>query len=269
MRVNRRDFLGVLASGVAASAILPATQAHANSRKGAGHNIKVVAFDAFPVFDPRPVFARAEALFPGKGTELANAWRTRQFEYTWLRTLGGKYQDFWSVTGDALDYAARQLGLGLGSAARKQLMEGYLELKAWPDAPVVLEQLGNSGLRLVFLSNFTSKMLDAAAHNSGLAGLFEPHLSTDRVGAFKPSPRAYQMALDTFGVSREEILFVASAAWDAAGATWFGFPCAWINRMGLPPEELGASPGLTAADLSGLPDFIKGFSDVTLKDARL
>src|SRR5450756_1031006 len=42
-----------------------------------------VVFDGFPIFDLRPVGAKAEVLFPGKGAALTAAWRTRQFEYQW------------------------------------------------------------------------------------------------------------------------------------------------------------------------------------------
>ena len=57
-------------------------------------------------------------------------------------------------------------------------------------------------------------MLDAAVRNSGLEGILEPHLTTDRVNAFKPDPRAYQMGIDAFGLRREEITFAAFGGWD-------------------------------------------------------
>lgn len=51
---------------------------------------------------------------------------------------------------------------------------------------------------MAFLTNFTVDMIIRNLAGTELSGFFEDHLTTDRVGAFKPSPRAYQMALDYF-----------------------------------------------------------------------
>ena len=107
---------------------------------------------------------------------------------------------------------------------------------------------------MAFLSNLTDAMLDAAVRNSGLEGFFEPHLSTDRVRAFKPDPRAYHMGLDAFKLKKQEIAFAAFAGWDAAGAKWFGYPTFWVNRLNTPVEELSAVPDGVG---SGLPDLVK------------
>jgi 2-haloacid dehalogenase len=247
MSTDRRTFLkGSLAVAALARA--------GRSRAGNPRAIKAVAFDGFPIIDPRPVAVRAEALFPGKGDALMNAWRTRQFEYTWLRTLSDAYVDFWQVTRDALVFATASLNLPLNATTRDTLMQAYLELKAWDDARPALERLRRAGVRMAFLSNFTASMLDAAVRNSGLQGFFEPHLSTDRVRAFKPHPRAYQMGLDAFGANREQVVFCASAGWDAAGASQFGYPTFWVNRSQQPAEELGAKAdgvGASMADLAG------------------
>jgi 2-haloacid dehalogenase len=250
--MNRRGFLAFTAGTAATAALAPRLLAARPSK------IKAVAFDGFPIIDPRPVAARAEALFPGRGAELTNAWRTRQFEHAWLRTLGRRYADFWTTTDEALVSAAAALKLELTPEKRDQLMHAWLELRAWPDAPAALAALKAAGVRMAFLSNLTPRMLDAPLANAGLQAYFEPHLSTDRVRAFKPDPRAYQMGLDAFKLRREEILFVASAAWDVAGAKWFGYPTVWVNRMAAPPEGLGAAPDAEVADLSSLAGLVQG-----------
>jgi 2-haloacid dehalogenase len=253
MSGHRRDFFHLVAGGVAAATIVaPAIKAQA---LGPG-KIRAIAFDGFPIIDPRPVFAKAEEMFPGKGGELSNAWRTRQFEYTWLRTMSRSYVDFWHVTEQALVFAARLAKLELSGAQRDELMASYLGLKAWPDAAPALEKLKNAGIRMAFLSNFTAEMLDAAVRNSGLQGIFEAHLSTDRVKAFKPEPRAYQMGVDAFGMAKEEIVFAAFAGWDAAGAKSFGYPTFWVNRANAPLEELGVVPDGIGAGLQDLVAFI-------------
>jgi 2-haloacid dehalogenase len=186
---------------------------------------------------------------------LGKAWRTRQFEYTWLRTTAGHYADFWQVTEDALRFAARELQLDLDSRTRAQLMNAYLKLRAWPDVSDALKSLKAAGVRLGFLSNFTHAMLKAGIKNSNLEGLFEHVLSTDEVKQFKPAPRAYQMAVDAFGLERKAILFAAFAGWDVAGAKWFGFPTVWVNRLNSPAEELSAAPDLVCLDLKDLVAF--------------
>jgi len=226
------------------------------AQPGAAPRFKAIAFDAFPIFDPRPVVARAESLFPGRGAELSNVWRTRQFEYQWLRALAGHYVDFWRATEDALKFAAKLLDLELTAGKRDALLGAYLDLKPWPDAPQALASLKAAGIRLAFLSNMTPTMLKRGIGNAGLDGTFEHVLSTDRLGTYKPDPRAYRMATDAFELEPAEILFVAFAGWDAAGAKWFGYPTFWVNRLALPTEELTVSPHATGRDLAALMSFV-------------
>ena len=244
MILNRRDFLGGLAvqAGVSLAAGPKA--------------IRAIAFDAFPIFDPRPVFALAEELYPGRGAELSNLWRTRQFEYAWLRTLSRNYADFRQVTGDALVFAAKSLRVDLTPSNRSALLDAYLKLRCWPDVPDVLRSLKSAGMRLAFLSNLTPTMLQAGIRNSQLEGIFDHVLSTDAVKAYKPDPRAYQMGVDAFGLRREQILFAAFAGWDAAGAKSFGYPTFWVNRQNQPAEELGVTVDGTGGTLTDMATFL-------------
>lgn len=253
MSLTRREFLTYASAGIAAGVLVSTPLAYAAS----GSKIKAIAFDAFPILDPRPIFALAEQLFPGKGTELSNAWRTRQFEYQWLRALSGQYADFWQATEDSLVFASELIKLELTSDKRKQLMEAYLGLKAWPDAQAALESLKSAGMHLAFLSNATPKILDAGIKNSGFDGVFEHVLSTDKIRTYKPDPRAYQLAIDAFKLKKEEILFVAFAGWDAAGAKSFGYTTFWVNRLNLPAEQLGISPDAVGKNLHDLVSFVK------------
>ena len=254
LRLHRREL--VAGTAAMAASLRPVTSAGADIRPVLG--FKAIAFDGFPIIDPRPVAIRAEEVFPGHGARLIDAWRTRQFEYTWLRTLSRRYADFWQVTEEALVFAANSMKLDLTAAKRAQLMQTFLELKTWPDAAPALRALKAKGIRMAFLANFTTTMLDASIRNAGLDGVLEPHLSTDRVGVYKPDPRAYQMALGAFGMAREEIVFAASAGWDAAGAKAFGYPTYWVNRANLPAEELGATADGTGSGLADLVKFVTG-----------
>jgi len=252
MAIDRRRFLDLSAASIVASALPPV-----RLPVRVGPRFRAVAFDGFAVFDPRPIASLADALFPGKGGELMSAWRSRQFEYQWLRALGGRYEDFWRTTEESLVFAAAQARLELTKANRERLMGAYLELTAWPDAREALLALHGAGVRLAFLSNMTEKMLESGIRNAGLDRLFEHVLSTDAIRSYKPDPRAYQMAVDRFGLRKEEILYVAFAGWDAAGARWFGYTTLWTNRLGLPAEELAAIPDETRRDLADLPVLVR------------
>lgn len=253
MPLHRREFLKLVATGIATGFLLSTPLARAT----AGAKLKAIAFDAFTIFDPRPVFLLTERLFPGRGAELSNIWRTRQFEYQWLRALSGRYTDFWQATEDALVFSCEMLKLDLTPNKRKQLMDAYLGLKAWPDVPPALQSLKGEGIRLAILSNATSKILDAGIKNSGFDGVFEHVLSTDKIKTYKPDPRTYQMAIDAFKLKREEILFVPFAGWDEAGAKSFGYPTFWINRLNLPVEKLGVVPDASGQNLTDLLSFVK------------
>ena len=186
--MDRREFV-TLAAASFASGLLSSFSGNV-SPKATDLKIRAIVFDAFPIFDPRPVSVLAEHLFPGKGAALSEEWRIRQFEYTWLRVATRHYADFWQVTQDALAFVANKLKLELSVDKRDALMHEYLKLPAWPDVPPALEMLKKLGLRLAFLSNLTPRMLASNIGNAGLDGLFEQVLSTDRAKTYKPDPDA-------------------------------------------------------------------------------
>jgi 2-haloacid dehalogenase len=230
--------------------------AHAES--AAVPRFKAIAFDYFVLFNPDSIVTEAERLFPGKGRELTNLWRTRQFEYGWLRSITDRYVDFYAVTEDALVYATNALKLELAPASKRRLLEAYLHLTPWPDTADALRQLRSSGLRIITIANFSPTMLRANAENAGLIGLFDLLLSTDANHTYKPDPRAYQLGMDRLGLAKHEILFAAFGGWDAAGAKSFGYPTFWVNRFNQPVEELGIRPDQTSTDMGGLLEFVLG-----------
>jgi 2-haloacid dehalogenase len=176
---TRRAFLGAVVAATAAGAG-PCWLAHAT----AAQPIKALAIDGFVVFDPRPIAAVAERLVPGKGADLVATWRTRQFEYTWLRTAMHRYADFWAVTEEALVFAANAARVDLSALQRARLMDAYLHLGAYPDVRPALTALRVTGLRLAILTNLSPRMLEAAVASAGLADLFEHRLSTDAVRTY-------------------------------------------------------------------------------------
>ncbi|MBL0937634.1 MAG: haloacid dehalogenase type II [Gemmatimonadaceae bacterium] len=247
--MHRRSFLATSSLAVG-SLVLPSL------RIPAAAGIRAVLFDAFPIFDPRPVARLASSLFPQEGPALVAAWRTRQFEYTWLRTAGHRYRDFWSTTADALKAAARSLNVDMSQAQFDQLLNTYLHLPLWPDVAPTLAALKGAGIRTGFLTNFTPTMLSSNIATNGLGGSFDYLLSTDPVRAFKPAPAAYQLGLEATGLRAAEVAFVAFAGWDAVGAKWFGYPTVWLNRLDSPSEELEATPDAVGTDLATLRTFL-------------
>jgi 2-haloacid dehalogenase len=213
--------------------------------------IKALVFDAYgTLFDVHSVVTLCDSLFPGRGTPLSQLWRAKQLEYTWLRSLMGRYADFTVVTQEALEYACKVLHLKLDAAKSGQLMAAYDNLALYPDARDALA--GLPGLKLAILSNGSPAMLGPLVKNAGLDRTFTAVISVDKVKVFKPDPRVYQLAPDRLGVTTEEIGFVSSNYWDAAGAGNFGFKVFWINRAGAQPDVLGAGPDTVLAKLTEL-----------------
>jgi len=208
---------------------------------------KAFIFDAYgTLFDVHSVVEAGRAL-ASDPQALSLLWRQKQLEYTWLRTLMGRYEDFWAVTEAALRFALGRLGIAAGDEAVARLMEAYLSLATFPDVAGALA--GLAGTPLGILSNGSPRMLDAAVRSSGLAGTFRHVLSVDAVKAYKPSPTVYELGPRAFGVPAGHILFVSSNAWDVAGAKAFGYRTCWCNRLAAPMDGLGVSPDLEVRTL--------------------
>jgi 2-haloacid dehalogenase len=252
MQFDRRAFVAGSIGAVLAGTGVTATATHAQTRRP----IRAILFDAFAIFDPRPVLAVAERVYHEKAAMLVQAWLTRQFEYQWLRALGDRYVDFWQSTEDSLAFAARQVGLTLTPEKQIQLMAPYADLVVWPDVMEALPTFEHRGVTLGVLSNMTGSMLESGLAKAELRGLFSHVLSTDTVRSYKPARPAYQLGVNTLGLERSEILFVAFAGWDVAGAVWFGYPTYWLNRLGSAAEELDALPLETGTDLHSLFAFL-------------
>ena len=215
--------------------------------------IRACVFDAYgTVFD----FASAAGGCPDipeeKRSELTALWRDKQLQYTWLRTLQGRYADFSQVTGDALDFTLDSLGINT-PGLRGRLMELYLTLSAFPEVRQTLRTLREAGFVTAILSNGTPSMLAAAVRGAGLDGLFDAVLSADAVGVYKTDPRVYQYALAQLGVTAAQVSFQSSNAWDAFAASAFGMRVVWCNRYGQRRERLPGSPDHEVRSLAELP----------------
>ncbi|HZR03382.1 MAG TPA: haloacid dehalogenase type II [Burkholderiales bacterium] len=214
-------------------------------------SVQAVIFDAYgTLFDVHSVRARCEALFAGQGANLTQMWRTKQLEYTWLRSLMGRYEDFEVITRAALRYATQALKLDCSNETANALMEGYRHLSPYPEVRPMLSAL--AGKKLSILSNGAPDMLHALVENNRLEDAFESVLSVHELRVYKPHPAVYQFGVDRLAVSKEEIAFVSSNYWDVAGATAFGLRTYWINRTGSVADELGVHPFRELRSLAAL-----------------
>src|SRR6266446_4043875 len=212
-------------------------------------DLRALVFDAYgTLFDVHSVARRCESFWPGKGAALSQAWRAKQLEYTWLRSLMRRYRPFSEVTLEALAYACASLGLPLNEKQSKALMGEYLMLAAYPDVRNFLE-----GLKIekrAILSNGSPDMLGPLVKHSRLR--FDAVLSVDDVKTYKPAPAVYELAVETLKIPKERIGFVSSNCWDALGAKSFGFRVYWINRLGAPVDRLGFTTDKTIKSLLDL-----------------
>ena len=213
--------------------------------------IRGFIFDAYgTLFDIHSVIEAGRAV-TGDPMALSLLWRQKQLEYTWLRALMGRYEDFWAVTESALRFALRKLDLTATDARIRALMEAYLSLASFPEVKSALERI--QGRPVAILSNGSPKMLEAAVRSSGLGGLVQHVVSVDAVRTYKPAPAVYALGSGATGLPAAGTLFVSSNAWDVAGAKAFGYQVCWCNRSKAPAEELGLTPDYVVERLDQIP----------------
>jgi len=219
-------------------------------------NIKACVFDAYgTLFDVHSAVGKYYERLGDVADQVSALWRTKQLEYTWLRSLMKKHVDFWQITRDGLDYALDVFNI-TDQQLRNDLIEAYLQLQCYPEVPDTLQKLKAGGRKIAILSNGSPAMLEAVVKSSGLADLVQTILSVETVGVFKPHPAVYQLAVDRLGVAAPEIVFMSSNAWDAVGATAFGLRVAWINRFDQRPERLPYQPDTEIKTLAELPGLL-------------
>ncbi len=223
--------------------------------------IKAVVFDAYgTLFDVYAIQVLAENLYPGCGADIAVKWRDKQIEYTRLVTqsdphsAGGSqyFRPFWELTRLSLEYTLDRLKLDRASGQVDRLMQQYAHLTPFPENLAVLQKIKGMGLTTAILSNGSIDMLTSAVQSAGMADVLDHVISVDPVRLFKTSPESYGLVQKTMSVNKDEVLFVSSNAWDALGATWFGFTTHWVNRQGLPFEALTPRPHFSGGDLNSV-----------------
>ena len=223
--------------------------------------ITTAIFDAYGTLFDVSAAARAAASEPDHAIlrdvwpQIARDWRLKQLQYTWLRAVADRHCDFWQVTQDGLDWALESAGI-TAPETRERLLALYWELEAYPEVPQMLADLKKRGIATGILSNGSPEMLDGAVTSAGLTDFLDSVLSVESVGVFKPHATVYDLVEARFRCARDEVLFVSSNGWDAAGAAGYGFRTVWVNRAGEPVDRLYADPHHILIDLTGIPDLV-------------
>jgi 2-haloacid dehalogenase len=216
--------------------------------------VQACVFDAYgTLFDLGSAVSGAAKQLGRRAKPFNALWRTKQLEYTWLRSLMGRHVDFERVTADALDYALEQSGLGGDTALRADLLAAYRRLSTYREVPAVLRALQADGRPRAILSNGNSELLADNVAAAGIGDLLDAVLSVESVGVFKPHPSVYRLACERLGVTARQVAFFSSNSWDVCGASAFGFRCVWVNRGGAPLERLPGGPDVVVEDLKGVP----------------
>ena len=218
-------------------------------------SVRHAVFDAYgTLFDVHSAASRYQARLGEQAQVVSAMWRTKQLEYTWLRSLMLCYVDFWKVTQDALDYALDSQGID-DNSLRKDLLSAYHELSCYPEVPETLSKIKQMGLGTAILSNGSPEMLKAGVVNSNLGKVMDSIISVDTIEIFKPSPIVYKLATDQLDCNSEEILFFSSNAWDVSGAATFGFKTVWVNRFAQASERLPGTPVIEIKTLDAILEY--------------
>ncbi|ABG33386.1 haloacid dehalogenase type II [Roseobacter denitrificans] len=222
--------------------------------------IKTCVFDAYGTLFDVAAAARQAACEPDfnhisdSWPVLAENWRQKQLQYTWLRAVVGAHDDFWTITQEGLDWALEKSGHAQDAALRERLLALYWELQSYPEVPMMLARLKEAGLNTAILSNGSPDMLAGAVQSAGIDAYLDDVLSVESVAVFKPDARVYDLVLKRFGGDLGDVLFVSSNGWDAACATGYGFQTAWVNRASDPVDRLPWRPEHVLNDLRKIPE---------------
>ena len=220
------------------------------------NKIKACIFDAYgTLFDVNAACRELSKEVGDNWEKLASLWRLRQVEYTWLRNSMDEYIDFWQITSDALDYAMETLGIE-NNELREELLNLYLKLEAYPEVNDLLKKLKQRGLKTGILSNGSMKMLNSAVDNANIREYLDEILSVEECKIYKPSSKVYDLIKIRMQISKENVLFFSSNAWDMHAASNYGFKTIWVNRFNAKLERLPGKPNDIVNSLDKIDEII-------------
>ncbi len=218
-------------------------------------NVTACVFDAYgTLFDVNSAAAKCKEKLGDKWENFANAWRTTQLEYTWLRSLMKKHKNFWQITEDSLDHAIETFNINKNM--RKELLNLYKELSPYPEVKECLDALKSKKIKKAILSNGTPDLLKGLVENNNIQSYFDNIISVEDVKIYKPDPRVYEMPIKKYNCKPENICFLSSNTWDVSGGGAFGYNAVWVNRFNKIFDKLGYNPQYIINNLNQLLELV-------------
>ena len=213
--------------------------------------IKACVFDAYgTLFDVNSAAEKCKVKLGNKWEGFANAWRTTQLEYTWLRSLMKKHKNFWKITEDSLDHTMETFKIKKGM--RSELLSLYKELSPYPEVTECLESLKKKEIKIAILSNGTPDLLKGLVESNNIKNYFDDIFSIESVGIYKPNSKVYEMPIKKYNCMPENICFMSSNTWDISGGGVFGYNTVWVNRFNKIFDKLGYKPNFVINNLKEL-----------------
>jgi 2-haloacid dehalogenase len=218
-------------------------------------DIKAIIFDAYgTLFDVNTAAEKCKGKIGDEWEGFANYWRTTQLEYTWLRSLMKRHEDFWQVTEDSLDKSMKTFKID--SSMKNELLNLYKVLSPYPEVKEVLKKLKEKKYRLAILSNGTPTLLNELVKSNSLENIFDDLFSVEEVGIYKPDSKVYDMPIKKYQIKAEGIAFLSANTWDVSGGGNYGYNAVWVNRNKNIFDNLDYKPKNEVSDLTQLIDIV-------------
>ena len=218
-------------------------------------NVKACVFDAYgTLFDVNSAAAKCKEKLGSKWEGFANAWRTTQLEYTWLRSLMKKLKNFWEITEDSLDYTMETFKIN--KEMKNELLDLYKKLSPYPEVKECLEKLKAKKIKIAILSNGTPNLLKELAESNNIQNYFDDIFSIESVGIYKPDSKVYEIPIKKYDCKPENICFLSSNTWDVSGGGIYGYNAVWVNRFNKVFDKLSYKPKLVINNLKELLNII-------------
>ncbi len=219
-------------------------------------NIKAIIFDAYgTLFDVNSAAEKCKDKIGAKWEGFANFWRTTQLEYTWLRSLMGRYKNFWQITEDSLDKSMKTFNID--ASMKNELLNLYKVLSPYKEVSETLKKLKVKNFKLAILSNGTPSLLKELVESNNLDDLFDDLFSVEEVGIYKPNSKVYDLPIKKYKIKNNEVAFLSANTWDVSGGGNYGFHSIWVNRNNNIFDNLDYKPTHQVKDLSELVGLIK------------
>ena len=218
-------------------------------------NIKAIIFDAYgTLFDVNSAAEKCKDKIGDKWDIFSNYWRTTQLEYTWLRTLMNRHEDFWKITEDSLDKSMAVFDID--PLMRSELLDLYKVLSPFAEVHEVLNNLKQKNNKLAILSNGTPELLEELIKSNNLENIFDDLFSIEQVGVYKPDSKVYDIPIKKYQIKKNEVAFLSSNTWDVSGAGNYGYNAIWVNRNNNIFDALDYQPTNEISNLKELTNII-------------